>query len=212
MRHCLNIGSLSLIINHYWGRKAKHTLFQVTCDAAEPGVTFGIGIWGIFALFISLEGGHIHRYMPAKTMLVGVNYFDGLLMLYGWTPRDDPGERRYLISLPDLFLGRSSHQSEIVGEYDAVIPMPEGNYPARISILRCTWSRPRWAHPRITQRAEIAVNIPVPLESGWALTQTLTAPAQTLPEAVGYVVESALLQRERYGGTIAWLPSGANFR
>lgn len=222
MRYRLRIGNLTLIVEANWWRKAKLTLLQITCDAVEPGITFGIGIWGIFALFISLEGGRIHRYMPAQSMTAGISYYEGLLMLYGWTPVNEwrGTDRRKAINIPDLVLGASAFSTEVLGEYQVLIPMPEGNYRAKVSMLRCTWSRTRWPRRKVIQRAEVDVEPGIPIpgkgENDWDMADTaiesVTVVAQSLPEAVGCVVKSALRDRERYGGTIAWVPQGVQVR
>lgn len=114
----------------------------------------------------------------------------------------------------DKVLGKADYSKAITLTERAIIPMPEGPYPATVEISRAVWKRPRWPFAKVIYRAEITPDTPVGTpgkgENAWDCeddaTYSMTTPANTVEEAVTSFVESTLKRRRQYGGP-NWIPS-----
>lgn len=105
--------------------------------------------------------------------------------------------------LADFLLGRERY-SEIRGEIqEASIPMPEGEYPAKITFVQRHWKRPRWPSIRRRVDADIEMIEPIPVpgdgENDWDCGEDAICagsyPASTTAEAIAAIRASALKQR-----------------
>ena len=133
---------------------------------------------------------------------------------WGDWSRGQPWWQSWHFDPADFFLGQQWYSKETVATADVAIPLPEGAYPAVATTERCTWKRPRWPFP--TVRTSVTIDctrgIPIPGKGenswdcdddalfGWGST--------TVAEAIGHGVAIVLRDRERYGGSRDWRPSG----
>lgn len=124
----------------------------------------------------------------------------------GW--RDD------WFDLADFLLGREKY-SETKGETEEIlIPMPEGNYPAKLTFVQRCWKRPRWWKTRTRTDADVEMIEPIPIpgkgENSYDLDDDalygVNCVASTIDEAIMQVQESAYRNRHRYGGE-NWIPN-----
>jgi hypothetical protein len=113
----------------------------------------------------------------------------------------------------DTFLGKQKYSKREFDSKDIEIPMPEKPYSAKAIFEECTWKRPLWFAKRIIRvDIDIPDGIPVPGkgENDWDCGEDAiyrsSLPANTVAEAIGKVVESAMRQRIKYGG-MNWRPS-----
>lgn len=127
-----------------------------------------------------------------------------------------PGER-----LANMLLGRVVHSEVEHARVGAVIPMPEGGYPATVALSRAQWKRPRW-FAKVIYRTETEVLdplrcVPVPgkgensYDCGddgiYSSTRPSTGPdSEWVAAAVADFAGSAMRSRERYGSGQAWVP------
>lgn len=115
------------------------------------------------------------------------------------------------IDLPKLLFGPVKYEEGRDREVHHVqIPMPEGAYDATITLSTDSWSRPRWKTLSIRRcRVDIPLGIPYPGkgENSWDCDEDaaygLTAPADTVEEAIALVVESVLRKRRERGSLSA---------
>jgi len=132
-----------------------------------------------------------------------------------WTNNKTFLEQRYWsMNFLNLLFGKWKYTERTVEERDVVIPMPEGNYPAKVKIFESAWKRPRW-FPQKMIRASVDIKddqlIPFPGkgENSWDCgmdgLRGMTCPEKTVEAAIGAVVGSVLRSRRRYGG-IGWRP------
>lgn len=124
------------------------------------------------------------------------------------TPRWRSGSLHFV----DAILGRMKFSSEVLSEHDALVPMPEGAYPASITLTRDTWTRPKWPRWPFTRAmfrgaAEVKKGIPHPGngENSWDCGDDATfgisgVEARTVEQVVSAYVETVLRSRRRYGG------------
>lgn len=106
----------------------------------------------------------------------------------------------------DLLLGRKQYTDRVFETERAVIPMPEGAYPATIKFHERTAKRPRWFRDRYVTasiKPDAPIGIPGKGENSWDCDDDaifeLSCGASTVPAAVASVVESALRTRDKYG-------------
>lgn len=123
------------------------------------------------------------------------------------------------IFLDDFLLGRNDYKSEIIETHEAVITMPEGSYPARVTIHKDRWTRRRWPfrlwpRVRLSSRIEVKRGVPVPgkgenvWDCGEDAIYATGSSTPTVAAAVGQITKSTLETRERYGGR-GWRPERA---
>jgi hypothetical protein len=99
------------------------------------------------------------------------------------------------------------------GEPQAVVvPMPEGNYQAVVTVEKRTWKRPRWPWPsnyRTDYSIDIPGGIPVPGkgENSWDCEDDAIhgTGGKSVHDAVANATRAALRQRELYAGP-GWEP------
>lgn len=125
-----------------------------------------------------------------------------------WSSRD-PRWRSSSVCPADVLLGRHEYQSKVLSVHDAVIPMPEGPYPAVATLTEDSWTRSRFSWPaKVLRRATVEMKIPIPHqgkgENSWDCgvdaTHSLTCPAENIEDAVGQMVQAVLKWRRQYDG------------
>jgi hypothetical protein len=105
--------------------------------------------------------------------------------------------------------GDCVYRSEVLSERNVSIPMPEGCYPARVSLTRDTWRRPRW-WTRTVYRAEVDMLVPIPHqgkgENSWDCGKDALHGgcflAKTYEDAIASVVCQVLSARRKYDGDL----------
>ena len=112
------------------------------------------------------------------------------------------------------FFGRMKCEHTIISDWEPVsVPLPEGTYTGQYRVEERTWSRPRWPIKKVRRAGEIRMDKGAPFpgkgENSWdmgedAITGMGTPPSK--PEAIAAYIEATLEKRERYGGSVAWLP------
>jgi hypothetical protein len=123
-----------------------------------------------------------------------------------WDTADPWWVRGLTIHVDDLVLGKTRYQREALGEpIHAMVPMPEGNYPAVFQRQRQTWKRPRWfAHSRESFDITIPKGIPFAGkgENSWDCDDDglfgMSAEG-TLNQAIVRVQQAVNERRKRYG-------------
>lgn len=123
--------------------------------------------------------------------------------------RSDPWwKKTHALHWPDLLFGENTHilmQSEST---NVLIPMPEGNYLARLTKERRTWKRPRWPFPTVHDYYNVEIPGGIPFagkgensyDCGDDGLWGMGGPDKGgIPETIGHVVASVLRSRARYG-------------
>lgn len=128
-----------------------------------------------------------------------------------------PGQR-----LANVLLGKVVHSETEHARVGAVIPMPEGGYPATVALSRAQWKRPRWfALVRYRTSTEVldplrCVPVPGKGENSYdcgddgiySSSRSSVGPdAEWVAAAVADLAGSAMQSRERYGSGQAWVPA-----
>lgn len=128
-----------------------------------------------------------------------------------WSSKD-PKWRSFSVRPLDILFGATKHTDEIlVAEHDTLIPMPEGQYPARVKLERDTWKRKRWPWwPFVSNRVSYQFDIPdgIPFsgkgENSWDCGEDglfgTGVTASNEGEAVGKIATLALRERYRRDG------------
>ncbi len=125
---------------------------------------------------------------------------------WGWS-RQMPKWMDGNFHLADFFIGKSKYSKEILETHEVSIPMPEGSYPATVTIERCTWKRPRW-FAKVREGATIDIPWGIPHEgkgeNAWDCGEDRLlgcgSNSTKLSEIIGDVVRAGLRGREKYNG------------
>lgn len=131
---------------------------------------------------------------------------------------DEPWYLRGSFSFVDALFGKVETKRESISANElVVIPMPEGSYPATVSVDLVTHGRPRWFDVT-TKMANIKVTnggIPFPGkgENSYDIDDdamySMSMEASSPAEAVGMFVGSVLKRRWANGGK-TWMPEPSN--
>jgi hypothetical protein len=123
--------------------------------------------------------------------------------------------RSFAIHPADLLLGRTRCREQELSTVETAVPMPEGRYPATVTLKRRLWKRARWPWPKVAPGAEVELRIPIPVpgkgENSYdcedtAIFSQSCGTAATVEQALESVQQSALRSRLRYGG-FDWVPA-----
>lgn len=139
---------------------------------------------------------------------LGFNWYGGNLSLSFWANSNQHWGGRYrFLDLKNRLLGRAKYTRTKGTEHDALLTMPEGEYPLKVTLYTATWKRPRWPWPVVIQRADIkplnegGIPFPGKGENSWGLDDDavfgMTGPAATVEEAVEMLRVSVMRDRER---------------
>jgi hypothetical protein len=132
---------------------------------------------------------------------------------HSWSSRT-PWYRQGHINLPDFLFGSAKFERRILQREEVVVPLPEANYEAIVELNEATWKRPRWPFAKRRRGANVEIVKPLPTpgrgESDYDIGEdaifSLSCRADTVAEAIGKAVTSALESRHRYGGR-NWKPA-----
>lgn len=112
----------------------------------------------------------------------------------------------------DRLLGRKVCTTTQGEATPVVVPMPEGNYPAVVTVEKRVWKRPRWpwpSHYRTDYSIDIPSGIPVPGkgENSWDCEDDAIygTGGRSVHDAVANATRAALRSREQYAGK-GWVP------
>lgn len=147
---------------------------------------------------------------------VGISIHDGSIFYEFWSrpgywDNKTPKWRSGSFNVIDFVFGRREYSSKILEEKEIDIPMPEGNYPAKIKITLDSWKRKRGITKRI-KRAHIDMVKPIPFpgkgENSWDCGDDacygVTMPVDNVADAIGKMVSLVLHDRIRRGGPYKW--------
>lgn len=206
-------------IEWYFGSRAHHTTLEVRTDfVMDRELHFSIGLYGLFCFFLSLafpgfpSWNHEHG-----DRQIGVRFFDGALWLDLWRNDDnwrsnDWRTRPIVIRPVDILFGRMKHSDQKLSDHEATVSLPDGQYPVKIEMTLVKLKRPRWPFATHFKRARIELLKPIPIpgkgENSWDIDDdaimSMTCNVETVEQAIAKVVESALRDRRRYGGSLEW--------
>lgn len=201
-----------------FGRNSRHTMFDFSRLEGRK-ISFAIGIHFLFALFVTISLPWIPERRWDNQREFRLSFSEGYVIFAPWR---DPGswsqdnpwwDNTYVFSPADFLLGRQRHSERDLYTVRSVVDMPEGNYPATIRVFESTWTRPRWFRKLQVIRADIEMDIPIPIpgkgENSWDLDdngiESMCVSVTTVDEAVNRMRESAMQTRRRYGGE-GWMP------
>jgi hypothetical protein len=152
----------------------------------------------------------------------GISIHDGSIWIDirqdtdSWSPKRDKF-RHIVITPADILFGKMRYSKTDLKKVETVISMPEGSYPAKITLIECTWKRSRSFLKKVVKRAEIEMekSIPVPGkgENDWDIDDdavySLTIPdVDTIEGAIAGTVKSCLNDRFRIAG-YDWVPQNS---
>lgn len=190
------------------------------------GLSFNVSIPILGGFYLTLDGPPFS--VIARWLLKRVKHYEDReidVSFHGWAlfwsfwnnpmewSRNTPRWRHGSFNVLDFLFGKWKYSDRELHSEQAVVPMPEGSYPARVILSEVTWKRPRW-FTRRALRAEVKITdkrgIPHPGkgENSWDCgedgTMGLTCGETTVEGAIAAMVETCLRNRRRYGGSVMW--------
>lgn len=203
------------------GKHARRTGLTITTDFVfERELTFFIGIWGLFCLYLAYGS----RRLPSWSYKhgdreIGFSIFDNAIWTYPWRDPDKWTSKKpscYRFSPVDFLLGRMKldHENEEQMESTVSIELPEGTYRANVTKVTRTWKRRRWPGRKVKIGFNVDLLKPIPVpgkgENPWdmgddAVYSISVSPASDPNEAIDALLKNINRDRERYGG-MDWLP------
>jgi hypothetical protein len=206
--------------NRYWWHFGK-TVFHVELGRPTFSLCFGLNsdreqtIHGhVLGFYWSIEDWRLAKMLPRCANSFSFYWHEWGLWFSPWhndweSSWDDPWWRKmYHFNFPDFFLGKAAY-SKMEGEsFDNVtIPMPEGNFKAKMTFETCTWKRPLWsAKVRKYTHIELekAPSFPGKGENSWDCGDDgiygMSTEGHSLPKAIGGYVQAVMEYRERRKG------------
>lgn len=194
-------------------------------DRSEREAQVHIALPG-FTYYLSVDGlpRRLFELLPMKwkreehggyERQIGVRFNDGAIWVDLWSdPMDwrssDPKWMQFSIHLDDLIFGKTKYSTRTLEERAIKIAMPEGMYDATAKREASSWLRPRWpwrpfSKRRITVQIDIPTGIGIPGkgENSWDCGDDAifgkSCSAETIEEAIGKVIASALKTRRERG-------------
>lgn len=188
--------------------------FAFSCDTRpleHPGgeITFQ---WRLFCprVFVTAPMPRWMRRRGTDDRSTGISIHGGCLWWefrkdpWCWSS-SDPWYRSGCVDPKRLLLGGARCETVKGETVDALVPMPEGCYPAKITKETRTWKRPRWPWSRTRTDYRIDIEGGIPHmgkgENSWDCGEDgLWGTGGTSPEnAIANAVESVLRSRNRHG-------------
>lgn len=213
-RAWLTIGRLCLQAHWSFGKFARLCSVSL-CSGGLEGhkVSLCLALPHLFYLALGVDYGG--RDTPERDLSLRI--FDNKIWLRFFGDPDGWGWKagRMIVLCPvDWLLGRQKFSRVDKEAVQVQVALPEGLYPATITLYEAQWKRPRWPRTTRASRAEVEMQRPIPVpgkgENVWDVDEDaiygLTCNALSAAEAVRTVVESAERDRQKYGGA-NWKPS-----
>lgn len=232
-RWWLNIKNICLGIEWAISKKERAMLLLFIGEGDTSNIGLWIGIPFLLSLYLGLESPALRRIVPTvrvKSSLIpggywdmpitrwlGFRIFDGRIWIDLWADHDDSGHngkwQQFNWGPANFFLGRIGYKRTDIRTVDRYIIMPEGRYPARITLYIAEWKRPRWPLAKRIYKADIDVpgGIPVPGkgENSWDMDDdaiySMGAPASTIDDAVKAFFDAVMRDRIRHAAA-DWIP------
>lgn len=162
---------------------------------------------GLFSLYTHWSGWSSHEEREFK-----IYWYDKALWIapwgrsHEWRAVDPWWVRGVVIRFDDLILGKADYWREAIETREVFIPMPEGSYPATVTMEYANWKRPRWFKKTIIS-ADVKLPNAIPYEgkgeNSWDCGEDglygMSCSARNVEEAIAKVVESAMRSRRKYG-------------
>jgi hypothetical protein len=198
----------------------------------EDGLRFNVAfpplsIHGAIPVFISTEGNKWQSWLEKyggkgwhseyqDFVLLSIRVFSATLWWqflkfdWGWSSKM-PKWMESNFHFWDFIVGDLKYSKEVLGTHSVSIPMPEGNYPATVTLEKCTWKRSRlpWnSRVGLFAKVDMSIGIPHPGkgENSWDCGEDrlfgASVEASTVEEAIAKTVQSALRSRRRYDGDV----------
>ncbi len=195
--------------------------FSLTADVGgEDDLLLHFGV-PFFSLFLAVGGLLPYRWLPRNSWprLTGIRLHAEYVWLDFW--HDSRGWAKggwhWSLDWKTLLMGRRRYGKRVLSTHAVVIPMPEADYPATVTLEECTWTRDRWPGEDRRRFASVdmpdgAHGVPVPGkgENSWDCGEDgilgLHVQSSTIEEGIWAMVESAMRMRKRYGGSYDWKP------
>lgn len=197
-----------------WHLGSRSCAFELTFSSiGDDDFCFYIAIPFLFAFWFMIGNLPIVKKLPgvkwngewgSGERKIGVAIHHETFWIYPWI--DDDG-RWWSLNFPDFFFGRAKYSTVDLEQDTTVVPLPEGDYPAKYRLYRATWKRPRWPWAKTLLRGEIEVEKGIPIpgkgENSWDMDDdaifSMTCVAATKEETVAAYVDSVMRTRGKYG-------------
>lgn len=212
----------AMCIDTQWqiGKRATLCLASLNVNPVEGGVGLSLALPRVFYFHVGLDGwpkefyqrlGVWKDYEPRS---VEVSFHDNTVWWRLWSPtmkwsNQTPRWREGNVAPADVAFGDMKMTERVIRKTRVEIPMPEGTYPATITMSSRVWKRPRarWvSHEGVYANIEVdKPGIPIPgkgtasYNCGPDATFSLSLPAKNEEKAIGHLVSSILARRARYG-------------
>ena len=214
-RAWVHLGEVVLVWEWSLGGSFCHASVDV---GGEDDLKFSLAI-PLLAFWLHIENLLPHTCLPRSgSRTTGLRIFSGAIWVdlwndNSWGGRDKPWYQSWNLSLADTFLGQQLYGERPLGDGRVTVDMPEGLYPATVTLFESSWHRPRWPRTRRLLRATITPDLPIPIpgkgENSWDCeddaTSSLTCPVATAAAAAATLRESCMETRQRHGGP-NWVP------
>lgn len=175
-----------------------------------------------FSFYWSLEGIKLLDKIidERSTREVSVRVHDAALWWTIWSNPNvwhntDPKWRDGCFHFDDFLLGKNDYSIREEPPVNVIISMPEGDYPATVTLSEQVWKRPRWPIARKRKGANVDIKAPggVPIPGKGEMSYncgedgftSIGTSATTIDGAVLAAIDSVNKRRLRYGGP-DWRP------
>lgn len=197
----------------------------------EKAVTVAFCI-ALFSLYVSIDNWRLQQSLERLTKRSDQQYGNGReICIYWfedglwWSLWSDPMESRsrdpwyakmHVFRPVDFLLGRPMYSTETIKTERTIVPMPEGGYPATVTINRDSWKRSRWFKARVLTRCEVKPDTPIPFpgkgENSWDCGEDASHSLYgVFPDALSATMgmaQSVMRDRLRYGSGWSYVPEG----
>lgn len=155
--------------------------------------------------------------MRDQSRALAISWHHGAFWIDPWVNPDDFDRTKrhtFQINPANILLGRAKYSESGRQKQDGFVVMPEGKYPATISIYWASWPRPRWPFTKQILRVEVDVpgGIPIPGkgDNDWDMDDdcidSLVTSAETVPDALTKAARGIVDLRIRYHSA-SWKPA-----
>ncbi len=192
---------------------------HLTLNDMEDRFLLRLGL-GLFTVYV---GAGCPAY-PSRAQEWGLSLFKWRLRLdLGANPAewscDDPWWWSNSVDLRELVFGKVCYSRRDLATERVEVAMPEGRYPATVTLSEDSWTSRRpilgRALNRMIRRAELVPDTPIPYtgkgEDSWNVgddaLHSLVCPATDSREAAKKAADSVMERRWRYGGGYDWKPA-----